>query len=436
MISELKEILQEKGLLVGVKGVIIGYSGGPDSTLLKELFKSTDRSVVLAYFNHNLRSDSDEEEFFVKKEAERIGLPLRIGEEDVRKYCEKHSLSIEEGARNLRLSFLHRIKNDEGADIIALGHNLDDQIENFFIRLMRGAGFGLASMGYQDGDIIRPLLSIRKKEIIEYLDGQEIPYYRDPSNEDSVYLRNRIRSKLIPVIEEIQDGSMSGIERSIENIKDMEEALRRGIGNITIIPFRNHVEVEREIFAKLQASERFLVLHKMLSLIDNEKTLKRCHISDFPEKGVVELDGAYIEVTRDKILVVGKVDIQGMELPLNGEASFGDFDIRSDIVDSSVDFLNNECEYFDLKDLKLPLKVRGRRNGEEMSYFSSGNKKKLKDIFINEKIPRTLRDSWPIIYDSEGILLIPGVQRSNRAIVTKKTEKVLLIRYKRVNYGG
>ncbi len=435
MINEVRELIRKKRLFSGVQKIILGYSGGPDSTFLREVLLKEDLEIILAYFNHNLRNDSADEEEFVKKEAEKVSLPIRIGGENVGKYCKKNSLSIEEGARNLRLNYLHCIKDTEGADIIALGHNMDDQIENFFIRLLRGSGFGLSSMRYRARDIIRPLLSIRKSEIKRYLDNHNIAYYEDPSNMDLNYLRNRIRNEVIPVIERVKVGSGRGIERSIENIRDMEEALEKSFEDISISRHKSHVEVDREDFDRLQPSEKFLLIQKLLSFFGNEKDLKRAHLRNLPERGIVELTDSYIELTPNKLLIVLKEKQSMKELPLDGELSFGDFHIKTRITAPPTNFLKDECEFFDLDELELPLKIRNRKKGDKIISFGSKNKKKLQNIFINEKIPRTLRDSWPIIYDKKGIILIPGLQRSNRAIVSDNTNNVIIIEYKEVKYA-
>lgn len=435
MIKEAKELIRKERLLSGIQRVILGYSGGPDSTFLREVLSEEDLEIILAYFNHNLRDDSTYEEEFIRKEAERVSLQLRTEGENVKNYCKKESLSIEEGARVLRMSYLHRVKDEENADIIALGHNLDDQIENFFIRLLRGSGFGLSSMRYKDGDIIRPLLSFRKKEIIRYLNDHNIPYYEDPSNRDLSYLRNRIRSELIPVIENIKDGSIRCIERSIENIRGMEEALKKHVEDILIVKYPNHVDVDRKDFDQLLLSEKFLIVSKLLSLFGKERELKRAHIESLPDRGVIKLSDSFIELTHNKLIITLKKEHSIKELPLKGELSFGDFLITTEIFTKIDNPSKDGYEYFDLGDLELPLTIRARKRGDQIISFGSKERKKLKDIFINEKIPRTLRNCWPIICDKKGIILILGLRRSNRAYVSDKTKKVILIKYKEVKYG-
>lgn len=437
MIKRIKNLLKERNLLKGVKKVIIGYSGGPDSTLLAEVLSDYDElEVILAYFNHNLRKDSKDEENFVKSEAENKKLKLLIDGTDVRGYCSKYSLSIEEGARALRFAYLRDTKNKENADLIALGHNFDDKIENFFIRLLRGSGFGLSQMSYKDGDILRPLLDFRKKEIIDYLKKKEIAFYTDPTNKSEDYLRNKVRLKVIPLIEKIQEGSIESISRSIDNLRDIEVALERLIDSVVINRHSNYAEIKREDFENLSSACKFLILKKMFSIFNSDLELKRAHIINLPERGVVKLKSSKLEMTSSRVIVAKNISEKEKELPLSGKISYGRYNIETKVVSPPVKLKAKGCEFFDLDCLELPLKVRRKKIGDRLVTFGAENRKKIKDVFIDNKIPRILRDIQPIIYDKKGVILIPGIKRSNRAPVLKKTERILKIRYKEVANAG
>ncbi len=417
--------------------MIIGYSGGPDSTLLAEVLSDYDElEVILAYFNHNLRKDSKDEENFVKSEAENKKLKLLIDGTDVRGYCSKYSLSIEEGARALRFAYLRDTKNKENADLIALGHNFDDKIENFFIRLLRGSGFGLSQMSYKDGNILRPLLDFRKKEIIDYLKKKEIAFYTDPTNKSEDYLRNKVRLKVIPLIEKIQEGSIESISRSIDNLRDIEVALERLIDSVVINRHSNYAEIKREDFENLSSACKFLILKKMFSIFNSDLELKRAHIINLPERGVVKLKSSKLEMTSSRVIVAKNISEKEKELPLSGKISYGRYNIETKVVSPPVKLKAKGCEFFDLDCLELPLKVRRKKIGDRLVTFGAENRKKIKDVFIDNKIPRILRDIQPIIYDKKGVILIPGIKRSNRAPVLKKTERILKIRYKEVANAG
>ena len=433
MIKRIKKLIEEKELLKGVNRVIIGYSGGPDSTLLVEvLSKYNDLDIIIAYFNHNLRKDSTKEENFVIKEAKNRDLKLLVDGADVKEHCEKLSLSIEEGARDLRLSYLRKAKDIEKADLIALGHNFDDKIENFFIRLLRGSGFGLSQMSYMDGDIFRPLLDCRKHEIMEYLRENKIAFYTDPTNKSDRYLRNRIRLKLIPLLEKFEKDASKNINRTIDNLKDIEEALEKYVGSVRISRHLNYAEIERKDFEELPSACKFLLLKKMLSIFNGELELKRAHIVNLPERGIVNLKSLNLELTPSGVIVAKNIFEKEKKLPLFGKVAFGNYNIETEVVPSPVKLKVKGSEFFDLDCLELPLKVRSKENGDRIVSFGSAYTKKIKDVFINSKIPRILRDNHPIICDSKDIILVPGIKRSNMAPVTEKTEKILKIRYKEV----
>ncbi len=437
VIKRLKNIIGKEELLKGVRKVIIGYSGGPDSTLLTEVLSDYDKlEVILAYFNHNLREDSKNEENFVIREAKKRGLKLLTDGADVRAYCKRYSLSIEEGARILRFSFLENAKKKERADLIALGHNFDDKIENFFIRLLRGSGFGLSQMCYKDGDILRPLLDLRKNEIIDYLKEKRVPFYTDPTNKSKDYLRNKIRLNLIPLIEQIQENSVQNIGRSIDNLSDIEKALETLVDSIKITAHFNYAEINRNGFENLPSACKFLILKKMLSIFNSELELKRAHLTNLPARGIVELKSASLELTPSRVIVVKNIEEREKELPLSGKVPYGSYNIETEVISPPVKLRVKNCEFFDLDCLEPPIKVRRKKVGDRLVSFGSGNSKKIKEIFINKKIPRVLRDVYPIVYDKKGVILIPGIKRSNRAPVLKKTERILKIRYKEVADAG
>ncbi|MEO0293809.1 MAG: tRNA lysidine(34) synthetase TilS [candidate division WOR-3 bacterium] len=433
MIEYLIEIIKKKELLKDVKKVVIGFSGGPDSTFLREVLSTfKGMEIILAYFNHNLREDSEKEEDFVRKEAEKGGYKIKIKECDVRGFCKRNTLSIEEGARELRFAFLREVKEEERADVIALGHTLDDKIENFFIRLLRGSGFGLSQMDYRNGDLFRPLLDIRKKEIVDYLLRKKIPFYSDPTNESLNFLRNRIRKELIPLLEDLKEDAIMSIKRSIDNLRDIEEALRKQIDDVEINTHLTSAEIDRKVFEELPSACKFLVLSKMLSIFGCNLELKRAHLENFPRIGIIKLKNSSIEILPSKVIVAKNLEDEDKELPLSGSLLYGNYRIQTEIVSPPVEFNKNGCEFFDLDALELPILVRGRRKGDYIIGFRSMERKKLKDLFIDNKIPRVLRDRHPVIYDRKGIILVPGIKRSNRAPVEDKTKRILKIKIEEV----
>ena len=188
--------------------VLVAVSGGPDSValtlLLNNLRKELNLSLHIAHLDHRLRKDSYKDKEFVERLAHRLKIPITTAQINVKELARKGSL--EEIARNARLGFLFKVAKDTKSTKIALGHNLDDQAETVLMRILRGSGlYGLAGIlpkrnigRYQ---IIRPLIAIRRKEIEVFLKKRKIRPCRDISNLEDIYFRNKIRNRLLPLLE-------------------------------------------------------------------------------------------------------------------------------------------------------------------------------------------------------------------------------------------
>jgi tRNA(Ile)-lysidine synthase len=208
IVDKVKDTVRKYGLLNKNDRVVVGVSGGPDSVallyILAGLKKELGLKLHVAHLDHSLRPDSAKDAAFVKNLARKLGLPLTKAKIQRRKLTGRGS--PEENARNARFDFFFRIARGIKADKIALGHNLDDQAETVLMRILRGAGLsGLAGIlpkrqicGFW---IIRPLIEVRRKEIEAYLRHRRIWPRIDSSNKEDIYLRNRIRNKLLPLLE-------------------------------------------------------------------------------------------------------------------------------------------------------------------------------------------------------------------------------------------
>ncbi|PIR73254.1 MAG: tRNA lysidine(34) synthetase TilS [Candidatus Moranbacteria bacterium CG10_big_fil_rev_8_21_14_0_10_35_21] len=191
----------QNNLLEKDSRIVLGVSGGPDSVcLLNILFnlqKKYSLELIIAHVNYGLRGkDSEQDERFVKTLAEKYGLEMAILKPKI-----KAKKNLENNLRDIRYIFFEKIRKNNNFDLIAVAHNLDDQVETFLMRLIRGSGLsGLAGMKYQNEKIIRPLLGTTRKEILEYLKKNKLNYRIDKTNAEDLFLRNKIRNKLIPYL--------------------------------------------------------------------------------------------------------------------------------------------------------------------------------------------------------------------------------------------
>jgi tRNA(Ile)-lysidine synthase len=208
VLNKVRKTIVSYGLVNKGDKIILGVSGGPDSLallyLLNSLKKEFSLSLHVAHLDHMLRIDSGNDAEFVKGVCGKLKLPVTVEKIDVKGICA--GLSLEEAARNVRLGFFCKLAEKIKADKIALGHNFDDQAETVLMRILRGSGlYGLSGIqpkrkihGFW---IVRPLLEVKRREIEAYLRQKRLKPRRDISNEHEIYLRNKIRHKLIPLLE-------------------------------------------------------------------------------------------------------------------------------------------------------------------------------------------------------------------------------------------
>jgi len=227
ILDKVKSTVRKYNLIDKGDKIIVGVSGGPDSLallyLLNSLRKELKISLHIAHLDHRLRKDSYKDREFVQGLAQQLKLPITTAQINIKELAKKGSL--EEIARNARLGFLFKVAGDIKANKIALGHNLDDQAETVLMRILRGSGlYGLSGIlpkrnisGYQ---IIRPLIELRRKEIEAFLKKRKIKTRLDTSNLEDIYFRNKIRNKLLPLLEKEYN----------QNIKEVLSNMAESIG--------------------------------------------------------------------------------------------------------------------------------------------------------------------------------------------------------------
>ncbi len=213
-------------------GVLCALSGGADSMyLLCRLLEGRERhgwTVYAAHFNHGLRPAAQRDEDFVRDWCKRQGVPLAAGRADVPAFVRREGLSVEEGARILRYRFLAETAEAEGLALTATGHHAGDNAETVLMNLIRGCGLnGLTGIPERRGDIVRPMLNVTRREIGDYLKEHGVPHVEDESNADPAYTRNRVRLRLLPLLEELNPRAMEHICAAAARLREDEAELSR-----------------------------------------------------------------------------------------------------------------------------------------------------------------------------------------------------------------
>jgi len=228
LFSRIHPFVERHDLVPKQGTIIVGFSGGPDSTFLVHYFlalrEMREFTLILAHFNHGWRVTADHDEQFCQEMSERYNLPFITKRAADFIAQVPWTGSREEQARLMRRMFFESVATHYDQARVALAHHQDDQDETFFIRLMRGAGLqGLRGMTPRAGLYIRPLLCVRKEEITTYLAERHIPFTIDSTNDDDVYLRNRIRHRVLPALRQCDARFSASLRQALSNLAEADD---------------------------------------------------------------------------------------------------------------------------------------------------------------------------------------------------------------------
>jgi len=440
--------------------LIVGVSGGVDSMVLLHLLyacrEAFDLSLIVAHVNHGLRPvESEKEAELVQREAARLGLPFEYGQFNVKEFQKRGRLSIQDAARRVRFHFFDDLLQKHHGQKIALGHHADDQVETVLLRLIRGSGLqGLKGMlPIRDGKVIRPLLGVWEEEIQSFAMENKIPFLSDSSNLKKDYLRNRIRLALIPLMErEYQPNFKEILLRTSNILREEDDYLEKGAE----AAYRKVVREEGETlsfkfseYQSLHQAIQWRVIRKILGRIyDRGVAVEEGEWSDVNEmyrklhqsspSFLLELPrGAWVEKRYDAVLLgEGKVKpILPFDVELISPGRTFIQEIGKEVVIEEIDrdkFKNYRgplnTALMDYGSLQFPLRMRNFRPGDRFYPLGAKGTQKLKNFFIDHKIPKFERPKVPLLVSGEMIAWIVGYRIDERVKITEKTRKVLAVK--------
>ncbi|GAM11358.1 tRNA(Ile)-lysidine synthase [Geobacter sp. OR-1] len=429
--------IREHGLFQPGQTVVVAVSGGVDSVVLLDYLaarRDLALSLVVAHLNHSLRGEeSDADEAFVRGLAGRHGFIFESARVDVTSLAREGRLSLEEAGREARYRFLSQVAEQAGADVIALAHHADDQAETVLMRLIRGSGpAGLAGMAPRsaDGRYVRPLLEVSRREIEAYARQQSLFFRTDSSNADPAFLRNRIRLELLPllkgynpaIVERLADtaaimsadealltaaierrwreaGSVSGSQVLLDltvlsgdlpgmRLRLYRHGISRVAGNLRRISFRH-----------LQSVDRLAIEGPPNGTLDLPGGLRvvRCY-----NRLSFSLSG-WAESVPEYAITIPAAGC--FEIPGGGTVSVEYCDGPPAAESGALEML------VDLAEFPLPWVVRGFLPGDRIAPRGLNGHKKVKEIFIDAKIPRSLRARIPLFFSGERLFWVAGLRK-------------------------
>ncbi|MFC2160364.1 tRNA lysidine(34) synthetase TilS [Acidobacteriota bacterium] len=450
LLDKIKETIHRHNLFSREEKILIAYSGGIDSTallyLLRELQEDWPIKLALGHLNHNLRQNAENEELFVRNVAKKLGLPLYVSSKDVSSHAGEHKLNIEEAGRNLRYDFLKVTAQNFGFSKIATGHNMNDQAETFFMRLFRGSGLSGLSGIYPivDDLVIRPLLYITREEIEAYLSLIKADFQIDESNLDNRFLRNRIRSELLPYIQEEFDphlisriGKVSALfqeEEFVLNglikteikkaIQKKEDSVFLDLNILSSMPVGLARRTVREFIAEIKGDLRKISFEDIESVLEikegKEYPLAKDCLLRREQNRIFCRQGDRITLSYE-LLWTGKNSLVIKDLDL----SFSGMELPGIPEDWAFDNCYGAC--LDLRKLRFPLVVRSRRDGDRYQPYGTSGRKKLKEIMRAKRIPLQERNTRPVFLSAGEIVWIYGLPVAEKFKIVPETKDIFCI---------
>jgi tRNA(Ile)-lysidine synthase len=415
--------------------IILGVSGGLDSMVMAELFCRAEYKIALAHCNFCLRGDeSDADELHVQKFASARNIPFYSKKFDTKFYSKEKGISIQMAARDLRLEWFGQLLSETGFDYFALAHHRDDQIETFFINLLRGTGIsGIRGLLPKRGKLIHPMLFLHRKEIIDFANQIKLSYRQDSSNQKTDYLRNKIRHHLIPAIEEVKPGFATVLTKNMEHFLSVEALYKMQIAQYLEEAVKDEGEVKFVSIDFLErAPEKTTVLFEIIrpygfSYTDADNLVNHIH----SESGKVFLSSTHrIIKDRDHFIIESYWREADQDFYISESDNRLNFPVplcfRS--FDRFVGYTiphNRSQAALDADLLKFPLVLRKWKKGD--LFFPQGMKgrKLLSDFFIDRKMSLHQKENTWILVSENEIVWVVGHRIDDRYKVTAETTRVI-----------
>ena len=408
--AKVKNYISSNKLINGKK-VILAFSYGVDSRSLFNVLINLKIDFVVCHVNHKKRKESDIEEKETKLLCQKYNIPCYV------KTLVPQNENFENYARKERYKFFNEISKIENTNILVTAHHKDDNLETILLKLMTGSNMygyaGIHNISYHDNlTIIRPFLCLSKDEIYEYAKENNLKYFEDYTNKENEAKRNRIRNLIIPLLKkesnDILDKAYDFSDILCTSFayirKQAIEYYNKWNDKIDNLEYKNlDIALRKDILCYTLEQKH---INRSKSLIDN---IDNIIISSAPQKELKLENNMFFFKRYD----ISYIDLKTKTEPLSFKLNLND---KINFFNHTIYFTNKEpnSNVFYIKlcynEIKLPLSIRTRNNGDKIS-LSSGNKK-IKDLFIDKKIVKENRDKTPLILEGDEIIWIPGVAKS------------------------
>ena len=438
LFREILKVNKKYNLIENNDTIVVGFSGGPDSVFLVEMLKKLQNfinfKIYLVHINHLLRGkDAVSDENFSFEYAKKNNLEIFIKRIPVKEIAKEVGKTLEEVGREERYKFFSEIYKKVGANKIATAHNKDDQIETFLFRLIRGASLqGLEGIKIKNNNIIRPISEIYKKDILDYLNKNEIQYKIDKTNFENEFTRNSIRLDLIPFIEKRYNIKFK--EKIFSLIEEIRENNQNNSLNLSdFIDSENRIILEKIKFLSNFNKKNLLGIFlnkKNITVnrnkIDEIENLIRSNGTkkiDMNKNYRIVKDYTYLYIEEKKENC--PINNRAVKLNIPSEQIFDNFKISVNVVEN-LNIPKQKNQYLLDALYNDIIEVRYRKEGDRI-FLDEKHSKKVKEVFIEQKVPKDLREKVPVFLYNNQIFWMYNVKKSYIPKINQNVSKLIKV---------
>ncbi len=457
MINDFKNSLNKKFPFLKGSKLLLTVSGGIDSVILTHLLHQLDFDISIAHVNFHLRGkDSDLDEQFVNELASSLNIPFFITHFDTKQHAKEHNLSIQEAARNLRYEWFEEIRVKNNLDYILTAHNLNDSLETFLINLSRGTGLkGLTGIPSVNNKIIRPLSDFSRDEISVFAFISNIQWREDKSNAETKYTRNKIRHKVIPILQELNPNLLSSFKQTLENLQGSEAIVQDKL--VDVLHENSKFEIQNSKFSNTKPQTTNLKLQTFnISKLQELNNVKAYLFEIFSAYGFNNVNDIFdllsaqsgkqlfsnthrLVKDREVLLLESlnqKLEDEKQSTEIfyikEGNSEFEIKDLKFEIQNFNIIFRkkrrsNKNIAQFDKDLLKFPLVVRKWQKGDYFYPIGMQGKKKLSKYFKDEKISIIEKENIWLLLSENKVVWVIGMRQDERFKITENTNNIIKI---------
>ncbi len=422
MLSKVKDYIKHHKLLDDNKLYLVALSGGADSVALLLLLDEMGYKFHAIHCNFHLRGEeSDRDEHFCEQLCQQKNIPFHRIHFDTLTYAEAHKISVEMAARELRYRYFEQLRKDIGAEGVCVAHHRDDTVETVLMNLIRGTGLrGLTGIQPKNGNILRPLLSVSRAEIEEYLRKKGQEYVTDHTNLETDVLRNKVRLQVVPLLRLLNPAVSENIQRTAENLSDAQSVLEA-----VMLPY-NDVKVLDLRQLNNDCSREYIVFEWLKKFGFNGVQVRQLLTA---ETGRVfsSPKGYDVLIDRGRLLVEPSLKpLKNLRIPEEGTYVLDDqtrISVKTEPVWISRDAA---VATVDVSRVRFPLTVRRVEEGDWMIPFGMEGRKLLSDLMTDRKMTVFEKRRQLVVVDGEGNMVwLVGIRTDNRCRVSSDTTEVL-----------